>query len=118
MNTIRHSKVRDCMFGLKDYSKEEVNNMTFGSRTLIEVRHSVFEDTINEIKKKKLNNFMKHLVGCCKHNTGNDKGKLIDFLLEPLPTGSDNHGICNSKLSDLDIDPWKVAEGLCKSGLQ
>lgn len=117
MNTIRHSKVSDCMFGLKDYSKEEINSMTFSSKTLIEVRHSVFEDTINEIKKKKLNNFMNHLVGCCKQNTGNDKGKLIDFLLEPIDFDA-NNGICSSRLSDLDIDPWKVAEGLCKNGLQ
>lgn len=117
METRIHSKVRDCMFGLKDYSKEEINSMTISCRTLVEVRHSVFEDTINEIKKKKLNNFMNHLVGCCKANTGNSTGKLIDFLLEPIDFES-NNGICSSRLSDLDIDPWKVAEGLCKSGLQ
>lgn len=112
---------KECMYGYNAYTPQEIQEMDYGRRVLLESRFQAFRNHINKVKTEKINSFFRGLSFQCTKNTGQDKGILYDFLNEPVEyehIGEEDGVIVDMTLKDWRIDGRNEVRKLVKMGLQ
>lgn len=112
---------KECMYGYNAYTPQEIQEMSYGRRVLLESRFQAFHKHINDIKTEKINSFFRGLSLKCTKNTGNDNGQLYDFLNEPVEyehIDESDGVIVKMTLKDWRINGRQEVKKLIEMGLQ
>lgn len=97
---------KECMYGYNAYTPQEIQEMSYGRRVLLESRFQAFRKHINDIKTEKINSFFKGLSFQCTNNTGQNKGPLFDFLNEEVEYEhiDESDGV----ITEMTLKDWKI----------